>query len=124
MSKTIDERVVSMQFDNKHFEKNAQTSLNTLAKLKQSLNLSGASKGLENVGAAAGKINMSNLSSAVDAVNYRFSALDVVGSKVKFHLYDLTFFSVIAFYLFLFYLDFFSNFLHAFVEVFFSHHFA
>ena len=45
MSKTIDERVVSMQFDNAQFEKNVSTSMSTLDKLKKSLNLEGASKG-------------------------------------------------------------------------------
>ena len=39
MSKQVDERVVSMQFDNKNFERNVQTTLSTLDKLKQSLNL-------------------------------------------------------------------------------------
>ena len=55
MSTTVDERVVSMQFDNRHFEQNVKTSMSTLDKLKQSLNLKGASKGLEEVGNAAGK---------------------------------------------------------------------
>lgn len=48
-STTVDSRVVEMRFDNKQFENNVQTSMSTLEKLKQSLNLSGASKGLENV---------------------------------------------------------------------------
>ena len=39
MSKTVDERVVEMRFDNKQFESNVQTSLSTISKLKQSLNL-------------------------------------------------------------------------------------
>lgn len=39
MSKTVDERVVEMRFDNKQFEQNVQTSLSTLDKLKRSLNL-------------------------------------------------------------------------------------
>ena len=45
MSTTVDERVVEMRFDNKQFEANVQTSLSTLEKLKQSLNLEGATKG-------------------------------------------------------------------------------
>lgn len=53
MSKTIDQRVVEMQFDNKQFESNVKTSLSTIDKLKQSLDLSGASKGLENISSAA-----------------------------------------------------------------------
>lgn len=32
MSKTIDERVVEMRFDNKQFESNVQTSLSTIEK--------------------------------------------------------------------------------------------
>ena len=34
MSTEIDKRVVEMQFNNKDFEKNVQTSLNTIDKLK------------------------------------------------------------------------------------------
>jgi len=45
MSTTIDQRVVEMQFDNKNFERNVQTSLSTLDKLKSSLNMNGATKG-------------------------------------------------------------------------------
>ena len=78
MSRTVDERVVSMQFDNKQFENNVQTSLSTLDKLKQSLNLSGAAKGFENIGSAAKSINFSGLSGAVDTVKERFSALEVM----------------------------------------------
>ena len=61
MSKTIDEKVVSMQFDNSQFEKNVQTSMSTLDKLKQALRLDGVSKGLENVGSAANKLDFSKL---------------------------------------------------------------
>ncbi|MDO5539000.1 MAG: peptidoglycan-binding protein [Eubacteriales bacterium] len=78
MSKTIDERVVEMRFDNKQFESNVQTSLSTIDKLKQSLNLSGASKGLENVSAAAKNVNMSGLTGAVETVHARFSAFEVM----------------------------------------------
>lgn len=77
--KTVDERVVSMQFDNRNFEKNVQTSMSTLEKLKQKLNLTGASKGLENVNAAAKKVDMSPLSKGVEVVRTKFSALEVMG---------------------------------------------
>ena len=80
MSKIVDERVVSMQFDNRQFESNVQTSLGTLAKLKQSLNLSGASKGLEDINSAARRFDMSGLSGAVDTVHAKFSALQVIGT--------------------------------------------
>ena len=79
MSKTIDERVVEMRFDNKNFESNVATSMSTLEKLKQSLNLTKASKGLENIGSAAKNVNLSGLSSGIDTVHAKFSALQVVG---------------------------------------------
>lgn len=80
MSTTIDERVVEMRFDNKQFEQNIQTSLSSLDKLKKSLNLEGAAKGLETVNDAANKCsgNMSPLSNAVETVQVRFSALEVM----------------------------------------------
>ena len=46
MSKTIDNRVVQLEFDNQEFEQNAQESLTTLQKLKQSLKLDDAAKNL------------------------------------------------------------------------------
>ncbi len=78
MSKTVDERVVEMRFDNKQFEQNVQTSLSTLDKLKRSLNLDGAAKGLENVNSAAKNCNMSGLTSAVETVHAKFSAFEVM----------------------------------------------
>lgn len=78
MSTTIDERVVEMRFDNKQFESNVATSMSTLEKLKQKLNLSGASKGLEDVNAAAKRVDMSGLGGAVDSIKAKFSAMDVV----------------------------------------------
>ena len=79
MSKTIDERVVSMQFDNKNFEKNVQTSLSTLDKLKQKLKLKDASKGLENVNKAAKNVDMTHLGKGLETVTAKFSALEVMG---------------------------------------------
>ena len=79
MSKTIDEKVVEMRFDNKHFESNVQTTMSTLDKLKAKLNLTGASKGLENVSTAAKKVNMDGLVSGLNTVHSKFSALEVIG---------------------------------------------
>lgn len=79
MSKQVDERVVSMQFDNRNFEKNVQTSMSTLDKLKAKLNLNGAAKGLENVNSAAKKVDMSGLNNGIETVRTKFSALEVMG---------------------------------------------
>ena len=75
MSTTIDNRVVEMQFDNKQFERNVQTSMSTLDKLKQSLNLTGASKGFENLDRAAKKVDFSALSYGVETVGLKFNAM-------------------------------------------------
>ena len=79
MSTVVDQRVVEMRFDNKHFENNVQTSLSTLDKLKQKLNLTGASKGLNEINNAAKNNGMPVLGSAVEAVQLKFSALQVMG---------------------------------------------
>ena len=79
MSTTIDNRVVEMQFNNERFERNVRTSMSTLEKLKQSLNLTGAAKGFENIDAASKRMNFSGLGSAVETIHSKFSALEVMG---------------------------------------------
>lgn len=75
MSKTIDEKVVEMRFDNKQFESNVSQSMSTLDKLKRSLNLTDAAKGLEGVSSAAKSIDMSSLSDGVHTVGLKFNGL-------------------------------------------------
>lgn len=77
--KIIDQKVVEMQFDNQRFEKNVQTSLSTLERLKQALRLDGAASEFEKLEKASGNVNMSGLSGAVETVRAKFSALEVVG---------------------------------------------
>ena len=79
MSKQVDERVVSMQFDNRQFESNVKTSMSTLEKLKQSLNFKDSAKGLESINSAAKNTNLSGLSAGVETVRAKFSALQVMG---------------------------------------------
>ena len=82
MSKTIDEKVVEMRFDNKHFESNVQTTMSTLDKLKAKLNLTGASKGLEEVNKASKKVDFSHMESSLSALEKRFSTTGIVGMTV------------------------------------------
>ena len=78
MSQTIDSKVVEMRFDNSNFEANVSQSISTLDRLKASLNLGGAAKGLQEVQNAAKSINLNPLSSAVITVQNQFSALDAI----------------------------------------------
>ena len=80
MSKTVDERVVSMQFDNKKFEQNVQTTMKTLERLKSKLNLKGAAKGLEDVDKATKKLDMTPLTNGIHKVGLKFSALQVAAT--------------------------------------------
>lgn len=58
MSTTIDQNVVEMRFDNRHFEQNVSQSMSTLNKFKQSLNFDGATKGIESVGTATEAVSV------------------------------------------------------------------
>ena len=80
MSKEVDERIVSMEFDNKNFEANVRESMSTIEKLKSALKFKGAEKGLQAVEKASNKVNFSGLNSAVDQIGVRFSAIQVVAT--------------------------------------------
>ena len=81
MSTTIDQRVVEMRFDNKQFESGVSQTMSTLDKLKQGLNLNGATKGLENVDAAAKKVNLSGIGNAVETVGLKFNAMYTIADQ-------------------------------------------
>ena len=78
MSKTIDEKVVEMRFDNSQFERNVATSMSTIDKLKRSLKFDGISKGIEDISDSANRIDFSGFSNAIDSVRMKFSALEVM----------------------------------------------
>ena len=81
MSKTVDERVVSMRFDNEHFERNVQQSMSTIDKLKMKLKFKGATDGLNDVNKAAGKVNLSPLGQACDKVGLKFNAMYTIADQ-------------------------------------------
>lgn len=80
MSKTVDERIVSMQFDNKNFESNVKTSMSTLDKLKQALNFKNADASFKNIDASSKKINFSSMAGAIDSIGVKFSGLQVIAA--------------------------------------------
>lgn len=86
MSKEIDEKVVSMKFDNKHFMDNTAETMTRLEKLKASLRLSGAAKGLENVGSAANDVKLSPLGTAAEQVGIKFNALQVMATTALMNI--------------------------------------
>ena len=90
MSAQVDDRIVRMEFDNASFEKNVQTSLSTLDRLKNALNFRGAAKGMNQVG-QAGKVastSLDQIGSSVSALERRFSVMGIAGMRVVENLTD------------------------------------
>lgn len=80
MSQTIDSKVVEMRFDNKQFESNVQSSIKSIDKLEDSLNFSGATKGLDNVNASIKGIDLSTLVDGLNIANKGFSWLEDIAT--------------------------------------------
>lgn len=77
-AKTIDDRIVSLQFDNRQFEKEVAVTLSTLDKLRSKLNIPASTKAFDNITASAKKVDMTPIAKSVDTIQAKFSALDVV----------------------------------------------
>lgn len=86
MSRTIDEKVVSLQFENSNFEKNVKTSMSTLEKFEKSLKLDGAEKGIEKVEKAASKFEMKHMTEEVSGVSKSFNALETIATGVLLNI--------------------------------------
>lgn len=86
MSKTVDQKVVEMRFDNKNFEKNVSKTMSTLDKLKTALKFQGASKGLEDVERRANTIKFHGLANTVETLADKFSGLQMVGTMAMMRI--------------------------------------
>lgn len=75
---SIDERVVSMKFDNAQFEQGVKTTMASLEALNKGLKLEGAAKGLNDLGSAAKNVQIGHIAAAVDGIADRFKAMSVV----------------------------------------------
>lgn len=78
MSKTIDERVVSMEFDNSRFEKNVAQSMSTLQKLKNALRLDKSVDSFKAIDSAAKNVSFSGIISGLSSVNNSFNATQAI----------------------------------------------
>lgn len=82
MSTRIENEVVEMQFDNRDFEKNVSTSLDTLDKLKTSLKFDDSSKGLNKLSDSIKGVSFDPLVQGLQTVQTKFSALEIMGATV------------------------------------------
>ena len=87
-SKEIEERVVSMKFDNEDFEKRTRQTMSTLDKLKASLDFRGVSKGFTDVSQNASILskNIDVLGGGVASIQREFSSLEVIGATCLVNL--------------------------------------
>jgi len=76
---SIEERVVGMRFDNSGLDKGLKPAIDGLDKLKQSLKMEGATKGLEEVDAAGKRFSLDGIGSGVEVVSGKFIALATIG---------------------------------------------
>lgn len=75
MSQTIDSRVVQMQFDNHQFESGASQSIGTLKNLDKALKGMDGAQAFANISKAAGNVDLSGITSGVQALQERFSVM-------------------------------------------------
>lgn len=79
MSRSIDERIVEMQFNNRQFESGVKESLGSLDRLKKGLDLDGASKSLAGLSDAGKRFSLAGIAEGVDVITERFSTLGIIG---------------------------------------------
>lgn len=88
MSKTIDERVVEMRFDNKDFESNVKTSMNTLERLKASMKFDKAAESLKDIDKAARTVSFESMATSISNLENRFSILGIAGKRAIENITD------------------------------------
>lgn len=76
---SIDNRIVSMKFDNAQFERGVSTTISSMDRLKASLNFKDAHKNLDGLASAGKSFTMGNMEGAVTGVSKAFIALSTIG---------------------------------------------
>lgn len=79
MGNNVDERVVKMGFDNRQFEQNIGQSTSSLDRLKKSLNLEGATRGLQGLDRVARNFTLGGISDTLTGISDKFSSLGIIG---------------------------------------------
>lgn len=88
MSKAVDDRIVSLEFDNKEFEKNVDQTLKMLETLKKSLNFDKAATNFSAISEAGKKVDLSSIGESVDKLSDKFSTMRLVGLMALSNIVD------------------------------------
>lgn len=86
MANSMEDKVVSLSFENEDFEKNAKTSLETLEKLKEATKFDDKTNGLDKLGESAKNVDLESLRKSTTGLSESFNALDVIASSVLFNI--------------------------------------
>lgn len=78
----IENRVVSLEFNNADFQEKLEQTLSGLERLQASLDFSGAQGSFEAITDEAGRVDLSGIGEAVDSINSKFSAMGAIGFTV------------------------------------------
>ena len=75
----VQDYVFRARFENEQFDRNIQTSIGVLGKLKEALNFKGHEAAFDNVAKSAERMNLDKIAQDVDRLAARFSTLGIVG---------------------------------------------
>lgn len=84
----IEERIVSMRFDNQQFEQGVKTTMSTLEKLKESLKFKNSVSGVESVQKNLNSINLNAAISGLDNFKVQMSGLEVFSKRIIENIAD------------------------------------
>lgn len=79
MSSKVDDRIVNMKFNNAQFEKGVADTSKSLDSLKKGLSLKEGIKGIGDLAGAIKGVSLDGLSTGVQSIASKFSALGVIG---------------------------------------------
>ena len=85
---SVDNRIVEMEFDNKKFQKNITTTINSIDDLKKSLQFDGVEKGFNKIEKGFDDLNIKAVGKAVDAITNKFSVLGTMADQALRRITD------------------------------------
>lgn len=78
MSKTIEQKVVEMRFDNSNFEKNVSQSMDTLNKLQATIDKTSSGNAFAGLSKAVDNLNFGSVTTAIQTVTEKFSVWEEI----------------------------------------------
>lgn len=82
MGVSIDEKVVSMRFDNNQFLNGVSQTIKAVAALKNSLSFSGVAQGLQDIGSSIKNMSFDPMVQGIDSLTMKFSFFDTLAMNI------------------------------------------